>query len=189
MESPFFDWELSQGICWLFNIEKNKLNFADDYFSLKNKTISLLFMWILWNKSDRKYLHTLLNDCWECDLFLFMRIWCSNYRNMQYWLSSNHVLIIIPSYDVYHVHQRQSDGMDHQWFQNTILLHIKKMTFLYIIPHNIYCHHLNPWYILWYGYATTLIIQKKTCFPFILMLPDRNKMSLKYQLGCFSALH
>ena len=46
---------------------------------------------------------------------------------MQYWLSSNHVLIIIPSYDVCHVHESQSDGMDHQWFQNTIVIDIIKI--------------------------------------------------------------
>ena len=74
-------------------------------------------MWILWNKSVCKYLHTLLNGKWECDLFLFMRIWGNNYSNMQCWLSSNHILIIIRSYDVPHVHESQSDGMDHQWFQ------------------------------------------------------------------------
>ena len=143
-------------------------------------------MWILWNKSACKYLHTLLNDWWECDLFHFMGILCSNYRNM---LSSSHILIIIPSYDVYHVHQSQSDGMDHQWFQNTILIDIIKMTFLYIISHNIYYYHLSPWYILWCGNATTLIIRKKTWFPFTLMLTDRNKMGFKYQPGCFAGLH
>ena len=126
---------------------------------LKNNTISLLFMWILWNKSGGKYLHTLLNGKWGCDLFLVMRIWCSKYRNMQYWLSSNHVLIIIPSYDVHHVHESQSDGMDHQWSQNTMLIDIIKMTFLYIKSRNIYYYHLSPWYILWCGYATTLIIR------------------------------
>ena len=77
---------------------------------------------------------------------LFMRIWCSNYRNMQYWLGSDHILIINPSYDVHHVHESQSDGMDHQWFQNTILTDIIKMTFLHIISH-IYYYHLSPWYI------------------------------------------
>ena len=122
-------------------------------------------------------------------MFLFIRIWYSNYRNLQYWLSSNHVLIIIQSYDVHHVQESQSDGMDHQWFQNTILLHIKKMTFLYIISHNIYYYHLSPWYILWCRNATTLIMRKKSWFPFILMLSDQNKMGLKYQPGCFTALH
>ena len=62
---------------------------------------------------------------------------------MQYWLSSNHVLIIIPSYDVHHVHESQSDGMDHQWSQNTMLIDIIKMTFLYIISRNIYYYHLS----------------------------------------------
>ena len=42
-------------------------------------------------------------------------------------------LIIFPSYDIHHVHESQSDGMDHQWFQNTILMDIIKVTFLYII--------------------------------------------------------
>ena len=126
-------------------------------------------MWILWNKSERKYLHTLLHDYWECDLFLFMRIWYSNYRNMQYWLSSNDVLIILPSYDVHHDQEFQNTilighGMDHQWFQNTILLDIIKMTFRYIISYNIYYYHLSPWYILWCRNATTLIIQKKPDF-------------------------
>ena len=67
---------------------------------------------------------------------------------MHYWLSSNHVLIIILSYDVHHVHESQSDGMDHQWSQNTKykILHIIKMTFLYIISHNIYNYHLIPGY-------------------------------------------
>ena len=40
----------------------NKMNFSDDYFLLTNNTISLLFMWILWNKSGCKSLHTLRND-------------------------------------------------------------------------------------------------------------------------------
>ena len=163
----------------------NKLTFQMIIISLKNNAISLLFMWILWNKSVSKYLHTLLNDYWECDLFLFMEIWCSNYRNMQYSLSSNPVLIIIPSYDVHHDQESQSDGMDHQWFQNTILIDIIKMTFLYIISPNIYYYHLSPWYILWCGNATTLIKREKTWFPFILMLSDWNKMGLKYQPGCF----
>ena len=137
-----------------------EINFSDDYFSLKNNTISLLFMWILWNKSACKYLHTLLNDYWECDLFLFMRIWSSNYRNIQYWLSSNHVLIIFASYDIHHDQESQSDGMDHQWFQNTIVIDIIKMTFLCIISPNIYYYHLNPWYILWCRNATPLIMWK-----------------------------
>ena len=126
--------------------------------------MSLLFMWILWNKSACKYRHTLLNDWWECDLFHFVGILCSNYRNMQYWLSSNDVLIIIPSYDVPHVHDSHSDGMDHEWFQNTIPIDIIKMTFLYIISHNIYYYHLGPWYILWCGNATTLVIRKTPDF-------------------------
>ena len=143
-------------------------------------------MWILWNKSACKYLHTLLNDWWECDLFHFMGILCSNYRNM---LSSSHILIIIPSYDVHHVHQSQSDGMDHQWFQNTILIDIIKMTFLYIISPNIYYYHLSPGYVLWCGNATTLIIRHKTWFPFTLILSARNKMGFKYQPSCFAGLH
>ena len=73
-------------------------------------------------------------------------------------------LIIFPSYDIHHVHESQSDGMDHQWFQNTILIDIIKMTFLCIICHNIYYYHLSPWYILWYGNATTSIIPKKPDF-------------------------
>ena len=95
-----------------------------------------------------------------------MRIWCSNYRNMQYWLSSNHFLIIIPSYDVYYVHESQSDGINQQWFQNTILIDIIKIDFFYIMPLNIYYYHLSPWYILWCGYATTLIIWKKNLISF-----------------------
>ena len=94
----------------------------------------------------------------------FLKIWCSKYHNMQYWLSSNHVLIIIPSYDVHHVHESQSNGMDHQWSQITMLIDIIKMTFLYIITRNIYYYHLSPWYILWCGYATNLIIRKKPDF-------------------------
>ena len=106
--------------------------------------------------------YLMINENVTCSLS--MRIWCSNYSYMQYWLSSNHILIIIPSYDVHHVHESQSDGMDHQWFQNTILIDIIKMTFLYIISHNIYYYHLSPWYILWCGNATTLIIPKKPDF-------------------------
>ena len=49
---------------------------------------------------------------------------------MQYWLGSNDVLIIILCYDVHHVHDSQSDGMDHQWFQNTVLIGIITMTYL-----------------------------------------------------------
>ena len=123
-------------------------------------------MWILWNKSVSKYLHSFPNGKWECDLFLFMRIWCCNYRIMHYWLSSNHVLTIILSYDVHHVHESQSDDMDHQWSQNTLLIDITKMTFLNIISHNIYYYHLSPWYILWCGNATTLIIPKKNLISF-----------------------
>ena len=107
-----------------------------------------------------------------------MRIWCSNYRNKQYSLISNQILIINPSYDVHHVHESQSDGMDHQWFQNTILTDIIKMTFLHIISH-IYYYHLSPWYILWCGNMTTLIIPKET--DFILMLFDQNEIGLKYE--------
>ena len=65
---------------------------------------------------------------------------------MHYWLSSNHVLIIILSDDVHHVHESQSDDVDHQWPQNTILIDIIKMTFLNIISHNIYYYHLSPGY-------------------------------------------
>ena len=83
---------------------------------------------------------------------------------MQYWLSSNHVLIIIQSYDVYHVHESQSDGIDQQWFQNTIVIDIIKIDFFYIISHNIYYYHLSPWYILWCENATTLFIGKKPDF-------------------------
>ena len=133
----------------------NQINFSDDYFFLTNNTISLLFMWILWNESACKYLHSLLNCLWECDLFLIIRIWCSNYRNMEYWLSSNHILIINPSYDVHHVHESQLDGMDHQWFQWTISTDIRKMTSLYIISHYIYDYYLSSWYILWCGNVTT----------------------------------
>ena len=39
----------------------NKINFSDEYFLLTNNTISLLFMWILWNKSGSKCLHILHN--------------------------------------------------------------------------------------------------------------------------------
>ena len=39
----------------------NEINFSDDYFLSTNNTNSLLFMWILWNESDSKYLHNLLN--------------------------------------------------------------------------------------------------------------------------------
>ena len=107
-------------------------------------------------------LYLMINDNVTCSLS--MRIWCSNYSNMQYWLSSNHVLIMIPSYDVHHVHESQSDGMDHQWFQNTILIDLIKMTFLHIISHYIYYYHLSPWYILWCGNMATLIRQKEPDF-------------------------
>ena len=107
-------------------------------------------------------LYLMVNENVTCSLS--MRIWCSNYSNMQYWLSSNHVLIMIPSYDVHHVHESQSDGMDHQWLQNTIPTDIIKMTFLYIISHYIYYYHLSPWYILWCGNVTTLIIPKEPDF-------------------------
>ena len=63
---------------------------------------------------------------------------------------------INPSYDVHHVHESQSDGMDHQWLQNTIPTDIIKMTFLYIISHYIYYYHLSPWYILWCENMITL---------------------------------
>ena len=43
-------------------------------------------------------------------MFFFMRIWCSNYRNMQYWLISNNIPIINPSYDIHRVHESQSDN-------------------------------------------------------------------------------
>ena len=107
-------------------------------------------------------LYLMINDNVTCSLS--MRIWCSNYSNMHYWLSSNHVLIMIPSYDGHHVHESQSDGMDHQWFQNTILIDLIKMTFLYIISHYIYYYHLSPWYILWCGNMATLIRQKEPDF-------------------------
>ena len=106
--------------------------------------------------------HNMVNESVTCSFS--MKIWCSNYRNMQYWLSSNHVVIIIPSYNVHHVHESQSDGMDHRWSQNIILIDIIKMTFLYIIFHNIYYCDLSPWCILWYGNATTSVIPKKPYF-------------------------
>ena len=52
----------------------NKINFSNNYFLLMNNTISLLFMWILWNESGGKYLHTLLNGKRELGLFILMRI-------------------------------------------------------------------------------------------------------------------
>ena len=93
-----------------------------------------------------------------------MRIWCSNHRYMQYWLSSDPILIINPSYDVHHLHESRSDGMDHQWFQNTILIDIIRMTFLYIISYYIYDYHLSLWYILWCGNMAILIRQKEPDF-------------------------
>ena len=39
----------------------NKITFSDDYFLLIINIIPLLLMWILWNKSARKWLHTLLS--------------------------------------------------------------------------------------------------------------------------------
>ena len=120
---------------------------------------------------------------------LFMRIWCSNYRNMQYWFSSNHILIINPSYDVYHVHESQPGGMDHQWFENTILTDIIKMTFLYIISHYICYYHLSPWYISLAQEHDHFNYSKRTWSPFILMLSDQNKIGLKYEPGCFADLH
>ena len=119
-----------------------------------------------------------------------MRIWCCNYRIMHYWLSSNHVLIIILSYDVHHVHESQSDDMDHQWSQNTILIDIIKMTFLSIISHNIYYYHLSPWYILC-GNATTLIIRKKNLISFHInaLWPELNGFKIPaWLLCCFKLL-
>ena len=114
-----------------------------------------------------------------------MRIWCSKYRNMQYWLSSNHVFIIVPSYNVHHVHQSQSDGMDHQWSQNIILIDIIKMTFVYIICHNTYYYHLSPWYILWCGNTTILIIPKNLIFFHINAIwPEKNGLKILTWLFC-----
>ena len=93
-----------------------------------------------------------------------MRIWCSNHRYMQYWLSSDPILIINPSYDVHHLHESRSDGMDHQWFQNTILIDIIRMTFLNTIWYYIYDYHLSPWCNLWCGNMATLIRQKEPDF-------------------------
>ena len=106
--------------------------------------------------------YLMINENVTCSLS--MRIWCSNYSYMQYWLISNQILIINPSYDVHHVHESQSDGMDHQWFQNTILIDLIKMTFLHTISHYIYYYHLSPWYILWCGNVTTLIVVKEPDF-------------------------
>ena len=39
----------------------NKITFSDDYFLLIINIIPLLLMWILWNKSACKWLHTLLS--------------------------------------------------------------------------------------------------------------------------------
>ena len=52
---------LIKRISQLLNLKMNKINFSDEYFLLTNNTISLLFMWILWNKSGSKCLHTLHN--------------------------------------------------------------------------------------------------------------------------------
>ena len=108
-------------------------------------------------------------------MFLFMRMQCSNYRNMQYWLSSNHIFIINPSYDVHHVHESQLDGMDHQWFQWTISTDIRKMTSLYIISHYIYDYYLSSWYILWCGNVTTLSVLKEPDFLSCLCYLTRMK--------------
>ena len=40
----------------------NKINPSDNYFLFTITTILLLFIWILWNESDRKCLHTLQNS-------------------------------------------------------------------------------------------------------------------------------
>ena len=61
-----------------------KLTFLMITFFLTNNIISLLLMWILWNESARKCLHTLLNCLWELVLLFFKRIWWDNYRYMQY---------------------------------------------------------------------------------------------------------
>ena len=159
----------------------NEINFSDNYFFSANNIISLLFMWILWNESARKCLYTLLFF-----YFLFMRIWCSNYHNMQYYSSSNHILIINPSYDVHHVYESQSDGKDHQWFQNTILTDVIKMTFMWL-------YHI---FIIIISMIYSLVQErdhfnhsKRTWFPFMLMLSDQNKVGLKYEPGCFADLH
>ena len=121
---------------------------------------------------------------------LFMKIWCSNYHNMQYWFTFNHILIINPSYDVHHVHESQSDGMDHQWLQNTIPTDIIKMTFLYIISQILYL--LLSFKSMIYSLVREhdyFNHSKKPWFPFISMLSDQNKIGLKYELGCFADLH
>mgnify|MGYP006891486205 CR=1 FL=1 len=50
--------------CWIWLTRAWLVLFDEDIILLlfvTNNTISLLFMLILWNKSVRKYLHTLLN--------------------------------------------------------------------------------------------------------------------------------
>ena len=73
-----------------------------------------------------------------------MRLWCSNYRYMEYRYSSNNIPMTDQSYKVQHTHESQSEGMDRQWFQINIITDIRKRSFLYMISHYIYYYHLNP---------------------------------------------
>ena len=86
----------------------NKINFSDDYFLLINNTISLLFIWILWNKLAGKclhtlhngYLHTILSSWREVGFFLW---WGYGEITFLYTLSvkSNDIIVIDQSYKVF----------------------------------------------------------------------------------------
>ena len=117
-----------------------------------------------------------------------MRLWCSNYRYMEYQYSSNNILIIDQSYKVHHAHESQSEGMDHQWFQINIIIDKRKITFsLQYITYLLLSYKSSIYSLVCESdYFNNTEI---TWFPFILMLSDKNGTGSKYQPGCIHDLH
>ena len=129
-------------------------------------------MWILWNVSARKCLHTLLNCLWELGLLFFIRIWWNSYRYMQYRssLKTSSLLIMINVMWIDIMTLYTNDFSLH-YITLYLLLSFKSMIYSLVREHDYFNH------------------SKRTWFPFILMLSDRNKIGLKYQPGCFADLH
>ena len=108
-----------------------------------------------------------------------MRIWWSNYRSMQYRLPHNFSILWYsscpwesirwhgsPVISKYYPYWFNKNDFSSYYITLYLLLSFKSMIYSLVREHG----HFNQ--------------TKRTWFPFILMLPDRNKIGLKYQPVC-----
>ena len=148
----------------------NKITFSDDYFLLIINIIPLLFMWILWNKSACKWLHTLLS--W----FILIFDMIFNEHSVVWWFYFTLKLRLL-------------------FFLNWIfLLRLRTLSrILLTLQYHSEWNYSSSHYLYYYHSSPVPRIlgshSKRTWFAFILLLSDQNKVSLKYEPGCFPDLH